>query len=260
MIKKQFLLLLCSATLFSILCISWKVNCYKVPAPAKKTYTTNLLFEKYIEDIYQTAHLNETELDFQIFKKGLIGFLNLKASGNLSKSNSILTIVNFNLPSNKKRMWIIDLLAKNLIMNTWVSHGQGSGKAKAIRFSDKEKSHASSLGFYLTDDVYDGKNGRSLRLDGLDPGFNQHARERAIVVHGADYVNPNIGNEGYLGRSFGCLAVSNDLLDQVINTLKQKTVIFVSGKSKKYKSKFLNENLAANYLSANPEMISLANL
>ena len=151
MIKKQSLLLLCLATLFSIMCISWKVDCYKVPATAKKTNTINLLFEKYIEDIYQTAHLNETDLDFQIFKKGLIGFLNLKASGNLSKSNSILTIVNFNLPSNKKRMWIIDLLAKNLIMNTWVSHGQGSGKAKAIRFSDKEKSHASSLGFYLTD-------------------------------------------------------------------------------------------------------------
>jgi hypothetical protein len=259
--KKHSSTLFCFTVLFSIACISWKVDYTKVPkATTKADITANLLFEKYIEDIYQTAHLNESNLDFTIFKKGVTGFFNLKNQKSLSNSASVLTIVNFNLPSNKKRLWIIDLVAKNLVLNTWVSHGQGSGKAKATRFSDKIESHASSLGFYLTDDVYEGKNGRSLRLDGLDPGFNIHARDRAIVIHGAEYVNPNIGNEGYLGRSFGCLAVSSDLLDQVINTLKQKTVIFVAGKSKRYKSKYLDENLAASYIAQNQDLVSLANL
>src|ERR1700759_3216877 len=99
-------------------------------------------------------------------------------------------------------MWIVDLVAKHLLLNTWVAHGQGSGDDVANSFSNINDSHQSSLGFYLTDDVYMGKHGRSLHLDGLDEGFNDDARAREIVVHGAPYVSERTINEkGKIGRS-----------------------------------------------------------
>ncbi len=148
-------------------------------------------------------------------------------------------------------MWIVDILNKSLVLHTWVAHGNGSGKDIANRFSDKVNSHKSSLGFYVTDDVYYGKNGRSLRLDGMDPGFNAHARSREIVVHAADYVGEGtIGALGRLGRSEGCPAVSPEVADQVIETIKGKTVMFINGNGKKpYTSKYLNENSAAQHLA-----------
>ncbi len=110
---------------------------------------------------------------------------------------------------------------QGLVLNTWVAHGQGSGDDMANRFSNNNESHQSSLGFYLTDDVYIGKHGKSLRLDGLDNGINSAARARGIVVHAADYVCQNTINQiGRLGRSFGCPAVSPEVAQTVINTIK----------------------------------------
>ncbi|HEY0245310.1 MAG TPA: murein L,D-transpeptidase catalytic domain family protein, partial [Mucilaginibacter sp.] len=136
---------------------------------------------------------------------------------------------------------------KQLLLNTWVAHGQGSGDDMAKQFSDNNESHQSSLGFYLTDDVYMGKHGRSLRLDGLDEGFNRNARTRDIVVHAADYVGETaIEKMGRLGRSFGCPAVAPEVRDQVINTIKGKTVLFINGNDSNYSSKYLDEsNLTA---------------
>jgi len=156
-------------------------------------------------------------------------------------------VVDFNKSSRSKRMWVIDLLNKKLLLNTWVAHGQGSGDDVATHFSDTNESHQSSLGFYVTDDIYFGKHGRSLRLDGMDAGFNSHARERAVVLHAADYVSQGtINTLGRLGRSFGCPAVSPLVIDYVINTLKGKTMIFINGSDSRYTSKYLNANLAAN--------------
>jgi hypothetical protein len=146
-------------------------------------------------------------------------------------------------------MWIIDMLNNELLINTWVSHGHGSGDDMATSFSNKIDSHQSSLGFYITDDVYNGKNGRSLRLDGMDAGFNSNARERAIVVHGAEYVGENaIDQIGRLGRSYGCPAVSTAVSNQVIDLIKNKTVMFINGNDGRYTSKFLDQDLAANYV------------
>jgi hypothetical protein len=148
-------------------------------------------------------------------------------------------------------MWIIDVANKSLILHTWVAHGEKSGDDVPRKFSDRVDSKESSLGFYLTDDVYYGDHGRSLKLDGLDAGFNANARKRAIVIHAADYVCENLINlKGRLGRSFGCPAVSPDVIEQVIDTLQNKTVLFISGNSKHYNSKYLDEDAAATYMAA----------
>ena len=158
-------------------------------------------------------------------------------------------------------MWIIDVLNKNLILNTWVAHGHGSGNEMAKRFSNRIDSHQSSLGFYLTDDVYFGDNGRSLRLNGLDEGFNSNARKRAIVVHAAAYVGPDMVDlEGRMGRSYGCPAVSPDVADQVIDTIKEGTVMFINGSSRRYHSKYLDESVAANFMLSDPANAYTASL
>lgn len=258
--KKHFGLISCTIMLLSLVLISWK------PKTTNKNFlntgmSSTELLEKYIENIYQSAHLQQSGLDFTVFKRGVTGFINLKIAKNLPKNTSILTIVDFSKSSNEKRMWIVDLLEKSLILNTWVAHGQGSGEVFATHFSDRTESHASSLGFYITDDVYYGKNGRSLRLDGMDHGFNTNARARSIVIHAADYVGPGtIGQLGYLGRSFGCPAVSPEVADLVINTLKEKTVIFISANDYKYNSRYLDEDIAANFVSQEITGTTFANL
>ena len=259
--KKQVFGLFYALFTLSIITISW------APAQAKKTnvslntpISAHELLEKYVDEIYESAHLQESGLAFNIFKKALTGFINLKLADKLPQTSSILTVIDFNKSSREKRMWIIDVISKELILNTWVAHGQGSGDDIASEFSDKEDSHKSSLGFYVTDNVYYGKHGRSLKLDGMDPGFNANARSREIVVHGAGYVSQGaIEHLGYLGRSFGCPAVSPEVADQVIDAIKDKTVIFIDGYSSHYSSKYLDEEQAANFV-ANSNIPYIANL
>ena len=216
-----------------------------------KYFNADELLQKYIDNIYESAGLEESGLTFNVFKKAITGFINLKASDKLPQQSSILTVVDYTISSCDKRMWIIDVVNKALILHTWVAHGERSGMDIPKRFSDRMDSKESSLGFFVTDDVYYGHNGRSLKLDGMDAGFNTNARAREIVVHGADYVNPGIiEHKGRLGRSFGCPAVSTEVVDQVIDTIQGKTVLFINGKSKRYNSKYLDEAMAANYISS----------
>lgn len=242
--------LVCILLILAIATISWKpaeINRHNIDF--KKAFSARELLEKYISNIYESAHLQGSGLDLDVFNKAVTGFMNLKATNKLPQTSSILTVVDLTKSSHAKRMWIIDMLNNELLINTWVSHGHGSGDDMATSFSNKIDSHQSSLGFYITDDVYNGKNGRSLRLDGMDAGFNSNARERAIVVHGADYVGENaIDQIGRLGRSYGCPAVSTAVSDQVIDLIKNKTVMFVNGNDGRYTSKFLDHDLAANYV------------
>ncbi|OKS87390.1 hypothetical protein RG47T_2851 [Mucilaginibacter polytrichastri] len=210
--------------------------------------TSEVRFDNMVSDVYKAAGLQNSGLDLGTFQKAITGFYNLKLAHKLPFSSNILTVVDFNKPSHEKRLWIVDLQSKLLLLNTWVAHGQGSGNDLADHFSNNEESHQSSLGFYVTDDIYVGKHGRSLRLDGMDNGFNDKARERAIVLHAADYVCQGTINQlGRIGRSFGCPAVSPDVINQVIGTLKGKTMIFINGPDTKYNSKYLNTNLAASF-------------
>ncbi|WP_214071901.1 murein L,D-transpeptidase catalytic domain family protein [Mucilaginibacter sp. dw_454] len=212
------------------------------------TVTAKELFAQYVSTIYQTARLQETGMDMGVFQKALTGYFNIKSANNLAQNSSVITVVDFSKSSREKRMWIVDLLNKHLLLNTWVAHGQGSGDDMATSFSDNNESHQSSLGFYLADDIYVGKHGRSLRLDGLDQGFNTNARSRGVVVHAAEYVSESaIAQMGRLGRSFGCPAVSPQVIDQVINTIKGKSVFFINGNNPSYTSKYLNDSVFANF-------------
>lgn len=206
------------------------------------------LFNNYIEDIYSNANLASSGLDTTVFEKAITGYYNLKIANLLPAESTVVTIVDFSKPSTTKRMWIVDLAKKKLLLNTWVAHGQGSGDNMANAFSNNAESHQSSIGFYITNEVYDGKHGRSLRLDGMDAGFNDQARSRDIVVHGADYVNQNtIDQMGRLGRSFGCPAVSTAVIGQVIEDIKNKNLLFINANESDYKSKYLDEDQAAKF-------------
>lgn len=140
---------------------------------------------------------------------------------------STLTIVDYSLPSTARRLWVFDLASRTLLHEELVSHGQGSGDNLATSFSNEPESHQSSLGLFVTGETYVGKNGYSLRLDGLDEGFNDRARQRAIVMHGAPYVSDEfVKVNGRLGRSWGCPAVRADLARPLLDRVKGGGLVF----------------------------------
>ncbi len=140
---------------------------------------------------------------------------------------SRLAVVDYSRPSTEKRLWLFDLPSQRLLHAEYVAHGRGSGENLAHAFSNVEGSHQSSLGLFLTDDTYTGGNGYSLRLDGLEPGTNDQARDRLIVMHGASYVNPlQALRQGRLGRSFGCPALRPEVARAVIDDLKNHQLLF----------------------------------
>ncbi len=209
--------------------------------------TIDSMYLRHISNLYVSAHLKEAGLNFDVFEKALTGFYNLKKSNKLS-NKSILTIADFDQFSTKKRLYIIDLNKKQLLLNTWVAHGQRSGNDEAINFSNQNDSFSSSLGFYITGEVYFGVHGRSLKLDGMDNGFNNNARMRSIVVHGAPYVSMGtISALGRLGRSQGCPAVAPEVANLVIDVIGDKTVLFINKSTATYNSKYLDERLAASF-------------
>ncbi|HEY0668174.1 MAG TPA: murein L,D-transpeptidase catalytic domain family protein [Sphingobacteriaceae bacterium] len=195
-----------------------------------QTKSPNEIFNEYVLSVYSRLGLAASGLDYQIFLKGMTGYHNLKDLNLLPQTKEILSVVDFSKPSTEKRLWVIDLKAQKVLFNTFVAHGQGSGETIAKKFSDVINSFQSSVGFYSTAEVYTGKHGRSLKLDGLDAELNGSARERAIVVHGADYVSQDfINRTGRLGRSQGCPALPMDLFADVIDNIKGNTLLFING-------------------------------
>lgn len=148
------------------------------------------------------------------------------ASGDL-QAPPTLTLIDYSLPSTMPRLWVFDLHTGTLLFKELVAHGRNSGDNMATRFSDAAESRESSIGLFRTADTYIGHNGYSLRLDGLEPGFNSHARDRAIVMHGARYVDAGTAKaNGRLGRSWGCPALREAVAHQVIDTVRGGGVIF----------------------------------
>jgi hypothetical protein len=139
-------------------------------------------------------------------------------------------------------MYIIDVTDRKILLNTYVAHGKNTGLDYATKFSNKMESLQSSLGFYVTKGTYFGKHGLSLKLDGQEPGFNDKAEQRAVVIHGADYIGAHRINAAYMGRSFGCPAVPQAQSNKVINLLKNGTTLFIYHPSNSYlqRSKILN--------------------
>jgi hypothetical protein len=143
------------------------------------------------------------------------------------EADSRLAVIDYSLPSTARRLWVFDMRDGKLLHRELVAHGRGSGDNYATSFSNAADSHQTSLGLFRTAETYIGGNGYSLRLDGLEPGVNDNARARAIVMHGAWYVNPDVvAKQGRLGRSYGCPALSQQVARVVIDELKDRNLIF----------------------------------
>ena len=170
----------------------------------------------------------EHELNYEVFSKALTGFENLKKAGLLTQDSHLLTICDFSMSSNMKRLWVIDLDDKKVVFNSLVAHGKNTGEEFATNFSNTESSRQSSMGFYITDATYQGDNGYSLKLLGMDKGFNDAAYRRAIVMHGADYVSDQFAaTHKRIGRSWGCPAIPRELTQSMINTIKGRNLLFI---------------------------------
>lgn len=186
--------------------------------------------------VYDSLHLKDAGLSKKVFTLALKGMSRLVKSRHIK--NNLLTIVDYSQPSNKKRLYVVDLENYQLLFNTYVAHGMKTGKVTAQYFSNKPASNKSSLGFYVTGPAYQGSNGYSLRLVGVEKGINDYAMKRGIVVHGADYVNEYlIATQGYIGRSWGCPAVAPDVSDALIDVLKEGSCMFIYHPTQAYQAK-----------------------
>ncbi len=153
-------------------------------------------------------------------------------SGAACRRKDILTLIDFTKPSTEPRLWVIDMAARRVLITSHVAHGRGSGDNFATSFSNESGSHKSSLGVYLTENTYNGGNGYSLVLNGLEPGVNDNAKSRAVVVHGADYADPALAAvQGRLGRSLGCPALPRAVTREVIDTIKDGSVLYIYGRT-----------------------------
>jgi hypothetical protein len=184
------------------------------------------------ENVYALLGLEVKGLAKDVFLKAWNGFEKLNSSGLVKKP--VLAIADMSQRSCNKRLYIIDMVKRKLLVNTLVAHGKNSGDAVATRFSNISESLQTSLGFYITGDTYQGNNGYSMRLQGLEKGFNDLAESRAIVMHGAPYVNESIAKSGRIGRSWGCPAVSQKEHRTIIDLVKNGSCLFVYAKEKKY--------------------------
>lgn len=177
--------------------------------------------------LYETLHLSRI-VSLSAFQEALVGYHKLTAA-----KRGILVVIDYTKPSTQKRFCVVDLEQEKVLFESHVAHGRRSGDNYAVSFSNAPGSYKSSLGFFRTGKTYSGKNGYSLLLDGLEKGINDKARERAIVIHGADYADPRVlrGQER-LGRSLGCPALPPDISHEVIDTIKEGALLYIYGCNK----------------------------
>ncbi|SEW54392.1 murein L,D-transpeptidase catalytic domain family protein [Chitinophaga arvensicola] len=224
-----FVITICSfAFLFTNLTTPEKSTAAIQPATAVKVDSSQR------ESLYDNMRLDTLGLSREAFDNAMIGYEHLEESGRI-KNPDVLSIIDFSLPSTKKRLFVIDLKNKLLLFNTLVSHGRNSGKDIANAFSNQMNSFKSSLGFYITGDTYNGEHGLSLRLEGEEAGINDNALSRGIVMHSANYVNENLGKaQGYIGRSLGCPAIPENIHRKVIGSIRNGTCLFLYSPDKYY--------------------------
>ncbi|GAB3234165.1 hypothetical protein GCM10027346_22800 [Hymenobacter seoulensis] len=187
-------------------------------------------------------------LRLEVLERACVGYLNLRKTGKVSQPG-ILAVVDMDLPSTQKRFWVLDLRAGQVLQHSHVAHGRGSGKLRARRFSNVMKSACTSLGFYRTQDTYQGSHGLSRRLRGLDPGLNDNAQRRYVVLHAADYVSQEyLQRNGQLGYSRGCPALPPDQYRAIIRTVGEGACLYLSGPG--LESKWLDGAVAATRFQA----------
>ena len=189
-------------------------------------------------DLFRSMDL-EGVVDWKAFQQAVAGYEKIT-----DRKREVLTLIDFSKPSTEKRLFVFDMKERKLLYTSLVSHGRNSGSNWATSFSNENGSYKSSLGFYLTETTYQGKNGYSLILEGLEKGINDHARQRAIVVHGAAYANPSvISGGGRLGRSLGCPALPQKMARPIIDAIKGGSVMYIYAGKPEYlvKSSILDD-------------------
>jgi hypothetical protein len=196
------------------------------------------------ELLYQ--HLGEPALPLEALKSSIEVHRRLAEEGQII-NDRVITIIDFTKPSSLERLFVIDLVGEKIIYKSLVAHGKNSGENYATSFSNNPDSHQSSLGYYLTGKPYVGRHGYSLLLDGLEKGINDNARKRAVVIHGAAYVSQGyIESNGRLGRSFGCPALPEETASEIIDTIQEKSLLFIYSGDRNYGK---NSSLFNSFLS-----------
>lgn len=233
------ILLICTVGIFS-----FKDHSGSKPTANNEMSVTNSssFNDRYIVGLHERISRAGASISQEILSLALMGFNKLNAQERLSK-DSILTIIDYSRSSKEKRLFVIDLKSKELLFNSIVAHGRNSGEEFAKTFSNRPNSHQSSIGFYITDKTYQGSNGFSLALEGVEHGFNDRAKERAIVIHGATYASEQmIKIKGYLGRSFGCPSLPPNMNKKIIETIKEGNCVFAYYPDQRYlkASKLIN--------------------
>ena len=211
----------------------------KLPESARRAFNQTT-FEQKAATLF--AKLGTVGLPYSVFREGLLGYCNVRAAGK-AVGRPVLTLVDFSRSSQQKRLWVIDVAAGRVLFHTLVAHGKASGGDLPVAFSNQEGSEMSSLGFYRTAPAtYVGKHGQSLKLQGLDPGFNTNAESRAVVVHGADYVCEEfVRAHGRLGRSQGCPALPAGQAEAIVQAIKGGSVLYLHGPAQAgYHSRWLD--------------------
>lgn len=179
-----------------------------------------------IANIFQKVSASTPDIDKNALKLALNAFEHAEQTGVVKKP--ILTLIDFEKGSDKKRMWVIDLDNATVKFHTYVAHGKNSGNVFAKAFSNQVNSKESSLGTYVTDTTYTGHKGLSLHLKGLEKGINDNAYRRSIVMHGAKYVSAELAEKAHrIGRSWGCPAINTALAKPVIDMIKNGSVLFM---------------------------------
>jgi hypothetical protein len=199
-------------------------------------------FAEEVSTLYDQFNLEEVGLTKKAFQYALKGYNYLLEHHWLNNPN-ILSICDMSQSSRNKRLYVLDMDKKEVVVNTYVAHGRASGGEFARSFSNSPSSRKSSLGFYVTEDTYYGSNGLSLRIRGMERGFNDRAFGRGIVVHGSEYVGPDfLQMNKFCGRSFGCPAVPADESETIIDLIKEGSCMFIYYPTQKYlvRSKILN--------------------
>ena len=198
--------------------------------------------ELNIKELYNELNAAQYNLSFEAFRYAYIGYQSLKKQQRLN-GKELFSIIDFTKDCNSKRFYTIDLEKMKIVYNTYVAHGKKSGDRLATSFSDVAESNKSSIGFYITGSTYNGGNGYSLALHGDEKGYNSNLAKRSVVIHTADYANENyMARNGRLGRSLGCPVLPENIYKQIIDAIKDKTMIFAYYNDAKYlkTSKYLN--------------------
>ena len=232
--RKKWLSLSGAAALLSLaIFISFSFTRYSAEeAPEKKLPAAPA--PNLSAQLYDSLHLENTGLSREAYIAGTTGLQHLIAEGKLH-NDSLISIVDFTLPSNKKRLFVLNAKTGRVLFKTYVSHGKNSGEKNATSFSNEFNSYKSSLGFYITGNTYKGAHGYSLKLMGEEDGINDNAFERGIVMHSAWYVNEKLARrQGYIGRSEGCPAIPVNIYKKVISTIKEGSCLFMYSNDKTY--------------------------